>query len=394
MTKRVAFVVQRCGLEVNGGAELLCRLIAQQMALRCPTEVLTTCAVDYVTWANHYPPGEERLGELVIRRFPVAKPRDIDAFNRISGAVNPRMGSLSLAEEEAWMKEQGPWSPELFDYLKAHHGDYDAFFFFTYLYASTYYGLPLVADKAVLVPTAHDEWPIYFGMFDKMFALPQAFVFQTPEELGFLRRRFPTARLNGPVLGVAVDPPARTDPEAFRRTYSIDKPFILYAGRIDGNKGVGQLVADYQAYQRVSGDSETELVLVGKRAMEIPDLPGVRVLGFVPEQDKWDAIAASEVVLMPSAYESLSIACLEAWSLGKPVLVNAKSEVLVGQSRRSQGGLWYQDPDEFCAALECILREPEVKRALGAQGRQFVETNYRWPLIMDAYCELVADLAR
>ena len=394
MTKRVAFVVQRCGLEVNGGAELLCRLIAQQMALRCPTEVLTTCAVDYVTWANHYPPGEERLGELVIRRFPVAKPRDIDAFNRISGAVNPRMGSLSLAEEEAWMKEQGPWSPELFDYLKAHHGDYDAFFFFTYLYASTYYGLPLVADKAVLVPTAHDEWPIYFGMFDKIFALPQAYVFQTPEELEFLGRRFPTARLNGPILGVAVDPPARTDPEAFRRTYSIDKPFILYAGRIDGNKGVGQLVADYQAYRRVSGDSETELVLVGKRAMEIPDLPGVRVLGFVPEQDKWDAIAASEVVLMPSAYESLSIACLEAWSLGKPVLVNAKSEVLVGQSRRSQGGLWYQDPDEFCAALECILREPEVKRALGAQGRQFVETNYRWPLIMDAYCELVADLAR
>ena len=246
----------------------------------------------------------------------------------------------------------------------------------------------------MLVPTAHDEWPIYFGMFDRMFELPRAFVFQTPEELAFLRKRFPRARLEGPTLGVAVDPPARSDPEAFRGKYGIDGPFILYAGRIDGNKGVGQLVADFEAYRQSSGDAGAKLVLVGKQAMEIPPLPGVRVLGFVPEQDKWDAMAASEAVMMPSAYESLSIACLEAWSMGKPVLVNAKSEVLVGQCRRSQGGLWYRDSDEFGLALEVLLADAPVRRALGEQGKRYVEANYRWPLIMDAYSAVVASLSR
>lgn len=393
MSKKVAFVVQRCGLEVNGGAELLCRLVAQQMALRRPTEVLTTCALDYLTWANHYPAGEQWLGKLCVRRFPVAEPREVDDFNRLSDRLRARMGKLQPAEEEEWMRRQGPWSPALFDYLGRHKDDYDAFIFFTYLYASTYFGLPKVADKAVLVPTAHDEWPIYFGMFDRMVELPRAFVFQTPEELDFMRRRFPGARVGGPVLGVAVDPPAATDPEGFRKAHGLEGPFILYAGRLDLSKGVGELIESFGAYRRIANDRDTQLVLVGKRAMELPELPGIRVLGYLPEQQKWDALAACEALMMPSAYESLSIACLEAWSLGKPVLVNAKSDVLVGQCRRSQGGLWYGDRDEYCAALETLLRDSDIRRALGAQGRRFVEANYRWPLIMDGYSEVVSALA-
>src|SRR5438876_1882575 len=154
MMERVAFVVQRCGREVNGGAELLCRLVAEQMALRAQTDVLTTCALDYLTWANHYQPGDERVGELRIRRFPVERQRDPASFGSLSQQLRPRIGSLSVAEEENWMREQGPSSPELFRYIERHRGDYDAFIFFTYLYATTYFGLPPVAEKAILVPTA------------------------------------------------------------------------------------------------------------------------------------------------------------------------------------------------------------------------------------------------
>ncbi len=392
MTQRIAFVVQRCGLEVNGGAELLCRLVAEQMALRAQTEVLTTCALDYVTWGNHYRPGEERIRELRIRRFPVERPRDPVSFGQLCERLRPHMGSLSLAEQENWMREQGPWSPELFRYIERHERDYDAFIFFTYLYTTTYFGLPPVARKAILVPTAHDEWPIYFGMWDRLVGLPQAFVFQTEEELAFMRRRFPRSRIKGPVLGVAVEPPVKTYPEAFRTKYGIDAPFLLYAGRIDPSKGVGELLENFESYRRATGDVRTELVLVGKAAMEVPARQGVRALGFLPEQHKWDALAACEVFVMPSPYESLSIACMEAWSVGKPVLVNAQSEVLVGQCRRSQGGLWYRDRDEFCAALEVLLTNAAVRRGLGAQGQRFVAANYPWPRIMDAYCELLSTI--
>ena len=47
--------------------------------------------------------------------------------------------------------------------------------------------------------------------------------------------------------------------------------------------------------------------------------------------------------------ESLSIAMLEAWSHGVPTLANGASPVLVGQSRRSGGGIWYSDAAEYAS---------------------------------------------
>jgi glycosyltransferase involved in cell wall biosynthesis len=393
MTRPVAFVVQRCGLEVNGGAECLCRTVAEKLSATRPTEVLTTCARDYMTWENHYRPGEERLGDLRIRRFPVARPRDVASFDRLSETLRPRVKTAPVAEQEQWMREQGPWSPDLFEYLQRRRADYDAFVFVTYLYATTYFGLPLVSDKALLVPLAHDEWPIYFGMWDRLFERPRGFVFSSAEEAAFVRRRFPAARLEGPVVGTGVEPPASVDPARFRKKYGIEGPFILYAGRVDVAKGVDQLLRDFQAYRREISDQSTHLVLLGRTMMEIPSHPAVQAVGFVSEEDKWDALAACEALVMPSSFESLSIALLEAWSVGKPVLVNARSEVMVGQCRRSHGGLWYGDTGEFCVALECLLQDGRVRRALGAQGREFVSANYRWARIVEAYGEEISRIA-
>ena len=190
------------------------------------------------------------------------------------------------------MREQGPCAPELFDYLRQAKGDYDAFIFFTYLYATTYFGLPLVADKALLVPTAHDEWPIHLGMWNRLFELPRAFAFNSEEELSFLRRRFPAAPLQGDIVGVAVDPPERTDAAAFRKRHGIDGPYVLFLGRIDAAKGVDRLLEDFGAYQRGTGDEQTELILAGKPVMDLPTRPRVRAVGFLEERDKWDARVA------------------------------------------------------------------------------------------------------
>jgi glycosyltransferase involved in cell wall biosynthesis len=389
MRRRIAFIVQRCGIEVNGGAELHCRLVAERLGGAHDVEVLTTCALDYMTWANHYPPGEQKIGDLRVRRFPVERVRDVEAFNRLSAAIHPRIATASLDEQERWMREQGPWTPSLFEYVRTSKNDYDAFIFFTYLYATTYFGLPLVAEKALLVPTAHDEWPIHLSMWNRVFELPRAFAFNSDEELAFLRRRFRNAPLRGTVVGVAVDAPEHTDPAAFRKRHRIDGPYVLYVGRIDASKGVDRLLEDFAAYQRSTGDERTELILVGNAVMELPNRPRVRALGFLRDQDKWDAIGGCDVLVMPSPFESLSMACLEAWSLGKPVLVTAKSEVLVGQCRRSQGGLWYRDTDEFAAALDYLRRDSATACALGRQGREFVQANYRWERILDAYEKLV-----
>jgi hypothetical protein len=153
--KPLAFVIQRYGQDVNGGAEALCRQVAERLAPEIPIEVLTTCARDYLTWADHYPPGREEISGVGVRRFAVARQRRVRAFGRLSKKVYGR--SHSFAQEGEWMDRQGPDVPELYRFIAAHRNDYDLFVFFTYLYPPTFFGLPLVAEKSLLVPMAHDE---------------------------------------------------------------------------------------------------------------------------------------------------------------------------------------------------------------------------------------------
>jgi len=113
-----------------------------------------------MSWENFYSEGVEVLGPTEVRRFRVDHPRDLDNFNRLSAELHPRRSNASLSDQEAWMRAQGPMSSDLLAYLREKAESYDAFLFFGYLYATTYFGLPLVRDRAWLEPLAHDEWTI------------------------------------------------------------------------------------------------------------------------------------------------------------------------------------------------------------------------------------------
>ena len=158
---RLAFVVQRYGPEIDGGAEYECRRVAEALAPYHDVEVLTTCARDYLTWKNVYPSGVETTAGVRVRRFPVDRPRRVRAFGRYADWLYAT--PHTFFDEAEWVKKQGPLALALVEWIRAHADDHDGFLFFTYLYLPTTLGLPLVADKAVLVPTAHDERPIRLG---------------------------------------------------------------------------------------------------------------------------------------------------------------------------------------------------------------------------------------
>ncbi len=372
--RKVAFVVQRCGREVSGGAEKLCLQLAGMMKDSWDIDILTTCAKDYTTWENHYPAGKSRLDEAAVVRFPVDQVRDTEVFNQISVQLNRNLEEADAAQQEAWMIAQGPVSKSLLRHIKKRHRKYDAFVFFTYLYASTYFGLPEVAEKSILVPTAHDEWMIKMGIWDWFFDLPRGFIFLSEGEKEFLTSRFPHAGLSGPVIQIPVSPPPRYSPERFREKYDIRSPYLLYVGRLDASKGCLELIHFFINFC-CRNACRTKLVLIGKGAMNVPKHPAVISLGYVDTQTKWDALAGCEWLVNPSAYESLSLVLLEAWNVKRPVLVTAKCGVMVRQCSLSQGGLWYNGYQEF----EKILLHvgDEEKNRLGEQGHTYVQANHR-----------------
>jgi hypothetical protein len=202
---KLAFVVQRYGPEVLGGSEHLCRLLAERLAAAHDVDVLTTCARDYVTWANEYPEGADRVRGVTVRRFANARTRDIDAFNQYSDWIFNNAHSRS--DEMEWLKQQGPWCPSLVEHLRRHQQQYDVLIFFTYLYAPTVLGLEVAPGRSVLVSTAHDEPAIRLEIYKEVFSRPAALCYLTESEQRFVREQFTDKPLLEEVVGVGVDLP-------------------------------------------------------------------------------------------------------------------------------------------------------------------------------------------
>jgi len=377
--KKIGFVVQRCGKEVNGGAEIHCLQFAQHFAATYETEVLTTCALDYLTWKDHYPPGVEQLGETSIRRFSVDPPRDIEKFGKYSHSIRARLGKgVTEKEEQQCLRMQGPCSRELEEYLIQHGNEYDWFYFFSYNY-QPYFLLPHVREKAVLMPLAHEDWVLQMGIWDDFFLLPQKIIFNTIDERELLAKRFPHVIFDGPVVGCGIEPPEMVSPRQFRDKFNIREPFLLYLGRIDSEKGCSELF-DYFITLRKTERKQRKLVLMGKTVMDIPQHPDIISLGFVSEQDKWNGLAAADWLLNFSPFESLSLVLLEAWSVGTPTIVTDKCDVLINQSKRGNGSLWCKDFATFRHILHTV--SPLLISQFGRQDKRFVEENYTWEKIV------------
>lgn len=387
----IAFVVQRYGPEITGGSESLARALAERLAAEYRVTVFTTCARDYVTWRNELAEGSERIGGVEVLRFRAEEERDLASFNRLSEELYAR--ARTEEEELVWLRRQGPYVPRLLEALAAGQDAFQAVVFFTYLYFPTYWGLKAAPERSILVPTAHDEPPLRFGIYAAVFGIPRALAFLTLPEEELVRSRF---RLRGGpavVAGIGVETPDAPDVAGFRIRHQVSGPYVLYAGRIDAGKGCAEMIDFYEHYRRECRRA-AELLLIGELAMPAPRLPGVRYLGYLSEAEKMAALAGARAVVCPSPYESLSIVLLEGMSLGTPALASARSPVLKDHCLRSNGGLFYADVDEFAEALDLLVREPRLRDALAESGRAYVREHYRWEAVLGRYRRLIEAVSR
>ncbi|MGB8452459.1 MAG: glycosyltransferase family 4 protein [Anaerocolumna sp.] len=379
--KKIAIVNQRYGLEVNGGSEYYTRRIAEKLAVKYDVEIITTRALNYDTWENYYPEGIQYVEGIKVRRFSVVHKREKFRFRVINKLIRLTEHPPKLLQLK-WIDEQGPLSKALIKFISANQNNYDIFIFVTYLYYHTFKGLPKVANKAVLIPTAHDEPYINFNIFKPIFNMPKAIVYLTEEEKELVINKFNNIHIPHYVIGMGIDVPSKIDVQLFREKHNIINQYIIYVGRVDVGKNCDVMFEYFLKYKQEAGNN-LKLLIMGSAFMNIPSHPDIIYLGFVDEEDKFNGIAGANTLLLPSEYESLSISVLEAMALSVPVLVNGKCTVLRGHCEKSKGGLYYNNYDEFEKHLNKLLKEDEAYQRLCRNAKRYIEENYRWDLIID-----------
>lgn len=407
---KIAIIVQRYSLDVNGGAELHARMLAEHLKGNYEVEVLTSCAKDYITWENYYPEGVENINGILVHRFKVEE-RDKKVFHESSKYLykNKKYSRQKIKWSnffslpfkklryerkdnhdemfEIWMKELGPRCEGLIDYLEAHKEDYTTFIFFTYVYYLTYKGLqiPEIANKSILIPTAHDEITFHLEGYGNMFSRPRFIMYNTAAEKELVERTYiETKNIRSDIAGVGFDKPVITLNN--NNVPAIDYRYIVYIGRIDLNKGCKELIQYFGNYKN-KYSSDLKLIMIGNNFLEETDHhDDVVYTGYIDEQKKLWYLQNSQALVIPSRHESLSMVTLEAMSMGKPVLANKDSEVLKKHIENSNAGFLYNDRKSFSDQLNKILHlTKQEKENIATNGTSYVRQNYDWKSILDKF---------
>lgn len=379
---RVLFSVQRYGEEIAGGAEQHCRWLAESLAARGhDVHVVTSTAVDYMTWEPSYTDGESCLNGVTVHRFSVEKLRDIEWFNRIAEQIDFKNHTTPISLEDLWLREQGPALVGVREWLHANGRTFDVAVPFTYLYATAQI---LVSELSGVIPivmhaTAHDEFSLYLRRIGEELAAVDEFLCSTPEEASLLNTRLSTSPRTH-VVGIGVDlvSPVDRNEELQKLGLPVD-PYFVVLGRIDPSKGTDVAATMFSQWRKRTGRT-VNLLAIGGRSKTFEDLDlgeGVFATGFVDESVKSTLLHGAVGLIQPSPYESFSLALCEAWLAGLPSISTAQSDVLVGQTQRSNGGLLYSSEEQFCSHLEWILDSPGEARSMGSRGQSYVEENFR-----------------
>jgi glycosyltransferase involved in cell wall biosynthesis len=179
-----------------------------------------------------------------------------------------------------------------------------------------------------------------------------------------------------------------------------DPPRVLYVGLLTPRKGVLDLLAASRLL-RERGVAH-ELWLLGGTPDEGPAAEAevraeldasVRLLGTRAPQEMPAEFAAADVFCLPSWWEAMPLSVLEGMASGLPVVATDVGDVRTAVEDGHNGLLVRpRAPEELTAALAALLKDPELRRRMGANGRRAAEEHWSdhetWGQIQDAYRQL------
>ena len=245
-----------------------------------------------------------------------------------------------------------------------------------------YWGVPWIA-----VPLLHLGRPRFYTMRHQLGLLRQAagVVAQTASErASLLERGCAPERVWLVSPGVDPDKMQRADGERFRRKYRIEGPLAITLGALGYDKGTVHLLG--AARQLWEEKRPLTVALIGpmekalqRTVMQLPAKAHCLCLGQVSEDEKWDALDAADIVVMPSRTESFGIVFLEAWLQGKPV-IGARAGAVCDVIEDGVDGLLvtFGDVASLANALRAMLDAPVWAAEMGLRGREKVLQEYTW----------------
>jgi glycosyltransferase involved in cell wall biosynthesis len=416
---RFALITPRYGAEITHGPEHAARLFAEELAERHDVDVLTTCARDPLTWKNEYLEGTDRVRGVLVRRFAATGGRDTQVFDSLSRRIFT--DTHSRADELEWVKRSGTSSPALVDFVKRSHRNYEALVFFSYSAGTTVHGIGVAPERSILFPSATLDPALRLMISQDTIDAAAAVGYASPAE-----RKIVRAHLRRPVraeeivgVGIAavhesryprlnestqeaegseeedVEVPEPDGPPShlagrgvlFRRRHRLHGRLAFYGGPVDSNNGTEELIEYFDAF--VATSPGVELVMMGVKLMKLPGEPWLRSAGILLERDRLAALEAADVAMAPDPDDLLGEHTLDAMAAGTPVLVSARNGTGVEHVRRSNGGLYYGNRDEFVEAMRLLMTNDRLRDSLGRNGRRYVQQLYRWDAVIGRFERLV-----
>ena len=398
--KPIAIVIPWFGKDLKGGAEQLAWQLSTRLAQRGHRiEVLTTCCRSFLDdWGtNHFKSGNSFEQGVLVRRFKVNRrhPGRFGAANELMLATEidqfkPGINPFSADVSAAFVQENIN-SKNLFNYLKSHKKKYKHFVFLPYLYGPTLIGLPVVAEKAFLLPCLHNEVYAYLSETVRIFQTAQKILYNSEGEARFAANLFgPGIIHKSSIMGVGIEVEpldTRRDVDQHLPSGVRGKRFVLCLGRRDRTKNVDLLVRAYERFKTHNPLSGLKFVLAGpgERSYDNP-LSGVIDLGLVTENEKQALLVKSLALFQPSRNESFSRVVMESWFHGRPVAAHGDCLATAMVVKSAQGG-WLARSEKDWAQMFKLIDHVETKflKDMGSKGRAYVENHGLWDKVIDRY---------
>ncbi|HNP75125.1 MAG TPA: glycosyltransferase family 1 protein [bacterium] len=186
--------------------------------------------------------------------------------------------------------------------------------------------------------------------------------------------------------------------EEILNRYGINRPYLLYIGRLEKKKNIGRLVAAFALLK--SDFPELKLVLAGNAGNDFEAIKEIVITnrleqeiilpGYIPETDLPEIIRQAEVFLFLTLYEGFGLPLVQALACGTPTVtsdLNPHREI-------AQDGAYYCDPyqpAQIAQAVKTVLADSQLRAQLIARGQSVVK-NFSWTGAAQAIWRLLASL--